>query len=734
MEYIAHIDSENNVQTVKQHCEKTACICKEFSISPLKELMYFIGLLHDIGKYQGSFQKRIRGDSSIHIEHSVCGAQVAKESFNSEMLALLPELVIAGHHSGIPDCGDKNQNETEPTLYARLKRKTEDYSIFESELCVPKPDENKLAEFIARDCKSKEYLVSKYAFLVRYCFSCLTDADSIDTAIFCNGEILRSLSADFEQCLEKLKKHVSKFHAETPLQKARSILQEQVYGKINTDAEIYLMNMPTGSGKTLCSMRFALERAVKTGKKRIIYVIPYNSIIEQTADTFEKVFEESAEILRHQSTFSYDDIPDISEDYKKTAKLTAENWDAKIVITTAVQFFESVYSNKRSKLRKLHNMADSIIIFDEAHMMPVENLQPCLEAISYITKYLNSEALFLTATMPDFKALIEKYTIGNKIVDLIDDKSDFRAFNKCRYENLGEISDMCLIERARQFASSLIVVNKRKTASELYKLCRESCRCYHLSTYMTAIDRKRVIADIKSELTRLYSDYPEMKDVPEDRRIVVISTSLIEAGVDLDFTAAFRELRGLDNILQTGGRCNREGKREDAVTYIFKRESERGNAVESKDDLTNGVLKEFEDISSAECIKAYYDRYFASEQMQITKNSIANTDAMKENPNPMLMELRSYAENFEMIASNTISIVVPRDDISAALIDEMKITGKANSRKLQKYSCSVYRWEFDKLKEQGVIDDYNTGIYCLTNLDYYDDYTGIRFEGDDYII
>lgn len=197
------------------------------------------------------------------------------------------------------------------------------------------------------------------------------------------------------------------------------------------NAEIYLLNMPTGSGKTLASVKIALERAIASGKKRIIYIIPYNSIIDQTANVFDELFQGTAQILRHQSTFSYEDDENISEDYREAAKCAAENWNAPFIITTAVQFFESVYANRRGKLRKMHNMADSVLIFDEAHLMPQNYLQPCLQAVAYITRYLKSEAVFLTATMPDFVKLLQQYALpDSKVENLIQDTSLFIEFQE----------------------------------------------------------------------------------------------------------------------------------------------------------------------------------------------------------------------------------------------------------------------------------------------------------------
>lgn len=716
------------MQTVRQHSEHTAQLCRDFAILPLKNVLYAMGLLHDVGKYTPAFQRRING-SGERAEHAVCGAKAAADYYKNAVCLLL-QYCIAGHHAGIPDAGFPNDTPDQSTLFAGLQRDPGDFSIYRSELSIPNIDEAAFADFLMQHCAAPADLVEKFAFFTRYCFSCLTDADSLDTEQFCTGVLRKPLTADFQKCLALVNSRLDSFVCKTDLQRARAVLQRQVFDKANRDSEIYLMNMPTGSGKTLCSIKFALERATKKGreKKRIIYIIPYNSIIEQTAAVLEDMFGAHAQILRHQSTFSYDDCADYSEDYKVTAKLAAENWDAQLVITTAVQFFESVYANKRGKLRKLHNMADSILIFDEAHLMPQNYLQPCLRAISYITKDLNSEAVFLTATMPDFKQLIRTYAMPeSEILDLIDDMSAFPKFGKCRYFFAGVLSDALLLQRAGLSPSALIVVNSRRSAKRLYAAC--GGEKYHLSTYMTAFDRKRVIAQIRNALAKLESDYPDLKNVPDSRRITVVSTCLIEAGVDLDFYAVFRELSGLDNILQAGGRCNREGKRKAAEVCIFESESSRGiPSADERGDITKGLLAEFEDITCPASIKAYYSRLFFARQEDLIKNAISQSCGRVQS-----IPFRSYSENFELIPQNTVSVVVARDAESARLIQQMQATGIGNSRKLQKYTFSVYRYEFDDLLKQGVINDYGSGIYCLTNPDYYDENTGVEFEGKDII-
>lgn len=731
--YKAHLNEQTGeVQTVREHSYNTADLCREYAIPVLKDFMYVMGLLHDVGKYQASFQRRIEG-ANIKVEHSGCGALAVKEAGYPNIVSLMMEYCIMGHHSGIPDGGHKCDTEDMSTLCGRLKRRYENFEDYKNELVIPPVDTEKIVRFLARDCgEDPARLIDKFAFMTRYCFSCLTDADSVDTALFCGNLSAGTLTSDFKACLAKADRRLDAFVCVTGLQKARALLQRQVFDKIHTDAEIYLMNMPTGSGKTLCSVKFALEKAVQNKKKRIIYIIPYNSIIDQTVQVFEDLFGEDAEILRHQSTFSYEDEGDESktEDYKRIAKSATENWNVNsVIITTAVQFFESVYANKRGKLRKLHNMADSILIFDEAHLMPLNFLQPCLQAVAYITKYLNSQAIFLTATMPDFHKWIRTYALENsKIIDLIEDKTCFSEFQKCDYRYLGEQEDEEILEKTLSCPSSLIIVNTRQAARKLFQKC--GGRKYHLSTYMTSVDRKKVIDEVRSELRKLEEDFPEFENVPEDRRMTIVSTSLIEAGVDMDVFTVFRELAGLDSILQAGGRCNREGKRKHANVYVFERNDGKKKIQDIKSNLTKGIFDKYSDISCQESIQEYYERL-----QKISRDDIQSYTVSKDCPNISCIPFSEYADSFELIDSRTVSIVVPRDEESRTLVDSLKSGGGVGiARRLQKYSCTLYQRELDELFRQHVAEDFGTGIWCLTNTDYYDEQTGILFEASDYFL
>ena len=290
-----------------------------------------------------------------------------------------------------------------------------------------------------------------------------------------------------KKALDKLNRELSKMPSNTPLRQARSRIQQQAFDNSVNKSHISILDMPTGSGKTLCSLKLALE----SGKKRIIYVIPYTSIIEQTANKFEKMFGDVLPVLQHHSNYSYDGD---TEEEKKTAeklKRTCENWDAPLIITTSVQFFQSIYHYKGSALRKLHNLRDSVIVFDEIHLIPTELLRPCLKAVGYITKFLNSEALFLSATMPDYSKLFDKFLPDVNYNKLVTDRTNFKYFKKCEYKDKGKTTLETIAENASRCKNALIVVNTKKTAAELYSLVQGEK--YHLSANMTPAHRSRVI-------------------------------------------------------------------------------------------------------------------------------------------------------------------------------------------------------------------------------------------------
>ena len=739
---IAHIRKDTHeTQTIKQHSENTALLAQSFAVRPIRQLVLAAGILHDIGKYQSRFQQRILGNHNIQAPHALCGAQTAKKYYGKMIACPMLAYVIAGHHAGLLDYGSKSDIPEDATLCGTLMREVQDdYSRYETELAIPPLDEQALLAFMAQGNPTPGEAAERFAFFTRYAFSCLTDADSLDTETFMTGLAREGIYADFAVCLQKVNQQLASFCSVTPLQKARSGLQAQAFAHAKEQAHTYLMNMPTGSGKTLCSLKFALERAIAAGKKRIIYIIPYNSIIDQTAETFEKLLGEAAPVLRHQSTFVYEDQAELAEEEVLARTKATENWDAPLIVTTAVQFFESLYGNRRGSLRKLHNMGDAVLIFDEAHLLPRAYLEPCLKGISYLTGFLNSEAVLLTATMPDYRSLLNRFGLaGLTIVDLIPDRTSFEAFRKCRFQKLGVLTDEQLLQKAMESPSCLIIVNSRKAARMLYEAIPQGCQTFHLSTWITAQHRQETIQSIRVALSGLEQDYPDLARIPKERRLTVVSTSLVEAGVDLDFYTVFRELSGLDSILQAGGRCNREGKRALADVFLFEREEEVGKpATDARVNITRRLLEEYDKPDAPACILAYYERLYAACEDELTSHSIVKfeNDRYRFDPGKVVqLPFRSYAEEFRIIDAPTYAVAIPCDDISRALIDRIPEGLSAKERRqLQKYTCSVSPFDFKGLLAQHLVETDQSGLIWLKNPAQYKRDTGIQFECGDIIL
>ena len=734
MKYYAHTREDGERQTVKAHLTGVSEKAEKFSVDLLKPIAKKASLYHDIGKYALNFQKRLDNDK-VKFSHAACGAlEYKKFADKNDCFAPLMEYCIAGHHTGLMDGGTVADSSDSPTLSGTLKRENEytgesDYSAYATEIefaTLTQEERTPLYNELL-SAKDPTELIERYAFFTKYVFSCLTDADFLDTEIFCNKNVERGMSGDFKMALDKLNRELSDMPSNTPLRQARSRIQQQAFDNSVNKSHISILDMPTGSGKTLCSLKLALE----SGKKRIIYVIPYTSIIEQTANKFEKMFGDVLHVLQHHSNYSYDGN---TEEEKKTAeklKKTCENWDAPLIITTSVQFFQSIYHYKGSALRKLHNLRDSVIVFDEIHLIPTELLRPCLKAVGYITKYLNSEALFLSATMPDYSKLFDKFLPDVNYNKLVTDRTNFKYFKKCEYKDMGKTTLETIAENASRCKNALIVVNTKKTAAELYSLVQGEK--YHLSANMTPAHRSRVIEVVRNKLEN-------------GEHITVVSTSLVEAGVDLDFNTVFRQLSGLDSILQAGGRCNREGKDDKGYVYVFDIDEtyRKGSDLAMRINKTKGLLEKYQDITSYDCIKEYYDGIFDFNQSRIAENSIAKYNEQSNSfdrqglMSPYSIPFRSYAMQFEYISADTISIVIddPDDQTCHELVETLRNGDISVRRALQKYSVSVYMNVFKDLYSQGVLKDHGTGIFILENQSYYNNETGLDTQAamQDYFI
>lgn len=696
MIYYAHKINEK-YQTLKEHCENVANICKKSEFIN-KDIAYIAGLFHDIGKAQKDFQDRLNG-SSIRVDHAVEGALYIKElSFNNPYAQALAQ-VILGHHSGLPNLGTAIDTDNS-TFLARIKKKSKFDRKFLDEI-----ERINLPEFKIGTYKTPQ----EYFMFIRMLYSVLVDADFIDTETFMNGDVDRNTDYNFVDMYNKLENYLNDLDTKNPINIIRRELSETILKKVQSEKHIFYLDMPTGSGKTLASIRFALQRAIKLNKKRIIYVIPYTSIIEQNAEVLKKIFGNNM-VLEHHSNFNEEKL---SEEEKEKYSLSIQNWDAPIIVTTNVQFFESIYSNRSSRMRKLHNIANSIVCFDEIQMFPLELLDPCLEAINLLSKNFGVESILMSATIPEYNTIFNSL---EEFEDLIDNKEKYANFKRCEIQNLFTININELIKKIDYNKSNLIVANTKNEAREIYENINIKEKLY-LTTNLTPRDRLKKINIIKKKLF-------------EGQAITVISTSLIEAGVDLDFDYVYRSLAGIDSVLQCAGRCNRECKKKNSITYVFENSdyfSKMQNDIKEKANITKYILNKYKDIASLEAIKDYFDTLYKRKIITIKNMNTKNYFRSSRYNNGTLMGFlfKDYAEDFCYINNDTINIVVAQEEAIDLLKDIEYYANKKILRKLQEYTISVYKNTYEKMNSKGLISKTKSGVLYLSNLDYYDENIGL---------
>lgn len=706
MEYIAHrIPETGEEQSVLEHLTQTAKLAAAFAESfGASQIAYRCGLLHDVGKYSAKFQRRIRG-AEIRVDHSTAGALEA-----NALRDPITALCICGHHGGLPDLGSRVADSPESaTFCGRLKRKVgvdiEPYDAFRTEVTVPA-------------AAPPVHLLGGNAnsfFFAHMLYSCLVDADFLDTEHFmAQGGVQRGAFAPLDKYLEELESYIDPWwDAKTELNKRRCAILRALIDGADAAKGLFTLTVPTGGGKTISSMAFALKHALKHGMKRIIYVIPYTSIIEQTQDVFEKVFG-VGNVVAHYANVQYNSDENGRVGDKRY--LAAENWDAPVIITTNVQFFESLFANRSSSCRKLHNIAQSVLIFDEAQMLPVPYLKPCVYAISQLVQSYGCSAVLCTATQPALTPLFKEYLPQQPIRELCPQvQENFTFFKRTRFEKCGVLSDEALAQRLGGEKQVLCVVNNRKQAQALYKLLPQE-GSHHLSTTMTPEHRRAVIKEIRQRL----------KDGLPCR---VVSTSLIEAGVDLDFPVAYRALAGLDSMIQAAGRCNREGKRplDDSVVYLFDTEQKPPQMLEQNIAAARRVLEQYEDITAPDAIKAYFDFLLYT----LKDASALDLKQIMQTITGGTMPFAQIANAFRIIESAEYTLYVPRDEQSRKLVEKLRRgeIDRSLMRTLGQYAVGVYPWHFRELDRTGAVERVpaadNAAILLDGNL--YSDRTGLSF-------
>lgn len=742
-EFYAHSKNGCGVerwQTLLEHSENVAELAGDFASSfGSRNVARAIGLLHDAGKARKAFQDYICGRPYDDKSHSGIGAVWAMENCGAHGIPMA--YVIAGHHSGLADWNSLKDGDGKRSLKSRLaresKRTVEGGATAFMDSVAKKIDEDGGVEESWRGC-------GNVSFRTRMLYSCLVDADRIDTERFCSEE--KSRKRDGKATLESLGKvffaSIDQMKANAPdteVNRIRAEVRDACERAAELEPGIFSLTVPTGGGKTLSSTAFAVKHAIKFGKKRIIYVIPYTSIIEQTAEELRKHIGDE-NVVEHHSNFDEEDTKKkkrLTGEQMTKLQLATENWDAPVIVTTSVQFFESLYSNRANRCRKIHNIADSLVIIDEAQMLPTRLLKPITEAIRLLTEEYGVTCVLCTATQP---ALPFKY-VKEIIPEGLDLYKRLKRTNielpKDPFDNTIRVRWEDLAKELAEHEQVMCIVNSKKDARELVSHMPEGT--VHLSTAMCGAHRKEVIDRIRNDLR-------------EGKPIRVVSTQLIEAGVDIDFPVVYRAFAGLPSIVQAAGRCNREGKRETGRVVVFMppEQSPRGDLLWGENSLKEMLANNPDiDLDEAGVFPQYFEIYYANRNdgaLGYQGKRITDEYLRADERDNSHIQFSQAAMAFKMIEDCQTPVIVMHGD-SESLREKLIVEGPSKElmRKLQRYVVNVYDNELEKLKEKGYVmeldrmrdaswvcdEEEKTEIYMQTEKSAYSDTFGLTTEVDE---
>lgn len=723
-EIISHLYQDKNdghwvIQSNEEHtkgvAERASRFANEFGMASWGKIL---GMLHDKGKESNAFQQHIKKESGYEPDikvtgdyhHAYVGGIIARILYGKSADNFFVNQIIS-HHSGLHD--------TDGLAEALNKNIPEEINQ-DVEKILP----NKIALKLE---------TSDFHHLSRMLYSCLVDADYLDTEAFMDekSSLLRKQKKDLKDLLPLLDKYLVELKrsaVKSEVNAIREQVQQQCSKMANSLVGFYSLTVPTGGGKTLSSLLWAMRHAIKNGQKRIIIAIPYTSIIMQTADTLRKIFGEE-NVLEHHSNVDLDsdENKEIKEKYDETRerlKLATENWDYPIIVTTNVQLFESMFSNKPSKCRKLHNIVNSVIILDEVQTLSMDYLRPIVDSLKTYNKLFHISVLFTTASQPILSGLIEgcnpkaSFKGLGKVTEIIP--QDFQLHDKLRrvkldIDNEGKSYDetaamLCQHKRV------LCIVNTREDARELYNRLPQEGITLHLSKMMCSDHISETIGKIKTAL----------KDEKNDI-IRVVSTQLVEAGVDIDFPVVYRQEAGLDSILQAAGRCNREGKLGICTTHVFSLAKEhtlpKGYIQASNNARLNmvNVNDWFEPSAMTEYFRQLYSRCDTFDKQDM-KYYLYNT---KE------LSFATAAKAFHLIDDTGRNVIICWKD-SMALVQELLQNGPSYllMKKLSKYTVNVNKTDFEALLKMGVVTELVEDIYVVEYKEQYDEHIGLRTDNN----
>ncbi len=818
---VAHVrDRDKEIQSLEEHLSAVSNYAGQFAGKiGLKEIGKILGLLHDVGKASNEFQKYIGSGTGLipkdspgwvdvrakkgKVDHSTAGAQIIYQKLSERgdkatATALAMALCIASHHSGLIDSLKPNGENN----FQRRIEKLEEGSHANEAWSNLAEIASKLDELLSNDMEtqfieklnslklksdSHDTINFKRGLLVRYLLSCLIDADRLDTADFefPSNERIRNYGnyTPWETLIERLDRKISEFENKPDRNEVDDLRSQVSQACLEFAAKrkgVYQLTVPTGGGKTLASLRFALNHAKQHKLDRIFYIIPYTSIIDQNADEVRKILEEKDKnghylnkvVLEHHSNI----IPDDEDEEKnwiaaKRRNLLSDNWDAPIVFTTQVQFLEALFGSGTKSVRRMHQLANSVIIFDEVQTIPVRTVRMFNAALEFLVHGCGSTVVLCTATQP----LLDKVEpsphalkIDGKIIE--NEKAFYEQLKRVEVFDRRKIGPGWTDEEVAELAeqeldakgSVLIVVNTKNSASSLYQTVAANNpaeMAYHLSTKMCPAHRLEKLNEIRAKLAN-------------GEPVICVSTQLIEAGVDIDFGSVIRYLAGLDSITQAAGRCNRSGKQKDengnkvlGNVFIVNRADEnidRLKDIKEGVKVTERILGEFDSNPerfsggrlSLDAMKQYYEYYFYRrkgemaytvgpgslvEQEDNLFNLLSrNTTGAKRNISAMgakatfifKQAFQTASKEFEVIASHTRGVIVPYGEKGQEIINELCGTAELEKqykliKKAQRYSVNLFPHEFKKLAELEAIREVQNGagIYYL-DAQYYSDESG----------
>lgn len=799
MDFIAHIRiSDKQIQTVKEHLLDVKELAEEYGETiGTKHIAGLAGMLHDLGKYTSEFRDYII--EAVHnpdapakkgkIDHSTAGGKLLYELFHTNKIirssGILAEVVgnaIISHHSYLNDF-------LNPDLESNYLNRVRDKKLPEFNMTIQSFFENVMSEkefrsYVDNAAVELEGYLSKESsinnekqlmFLTKFIFSSLIDADRTNTRLFEENKTDDSIKNNaelldcyYKRLVIKIKSFKNQKNANSFINYLRSEMSKQCEKFAENPSGIYTLSIPTGGGKTLASLRYALRHAKLYNKNRIIYVVPFTTIIEQNAKVVRQILKDDSNILEHHSNIIEDTNDDENEDgiinMQKKLKLAKDNWDSPIIFTTMVQFLNVFYAKGSRNIRRLHNLSSSVIIFDEVQKVPIKCISLYNNALNFLKTHCQCSIILCTATQPALNFVKQNLEIhtDSEIIDELDhvieafkrvkviDKATKETFNNEKLTKFIEI-------KIKEVQSVLVILNTKSVVKDLYKNLKDKevgIPIYHLSTAMCAAHRNKILDEVRQHLK-------------EGNKIICISTQLIEAGVDVSFDCVIRSLTGLDSIAQAAGRCNRHGEKDLQNVYVIDYEDEKldrlkeikvGKQISRKIliDIHNGIFNHDNHILSRQAMEKYFNEFYKEFQSDLnyfipkfkkdmiellteTKKRYSYFQAYCHNKgeNLPLFIANSYktaAENFRVIDDNTISVIVPYED-GKEIIADLNNNNTINDisrllRDAQQYTINIYDYEREQLEKNDRLVRYLDGKILALKEGAYSKEFGLNLEND----